>query len=154
MSYGYEQGLSYTLWLLGRRDHSEAELRERLQRKGAEPSDIGRIVQRLRELELVDDESFATRWVRARSRKKGAIAIRHELKRKGVGEAHVDRALAELTDEGQVEAAVAVLERNAWRFRERDLPARARAYAMLARRGFAADVAGEALRRSGLFEDT
>lgn len=153
MAYDYDRALSYTLWLLGRRDYTEKELRDRLARKGAEPADIDGVIARLVELDLVDDAKYARAFVRSRRRKKGIFAIRRDLRRKGIGGREADAALEPLTDEAQLATAKRLLERHAWRFEDRDERARARAYAFLARRGFPSDVAGEAVRDSGLFDE-
>lgn len=152
MSYGYDRALSYTLWLLGRRDYSEKELRDRLARKGAEPMDVERVIARLVDLELVDDEKYAAGFVRTRRRKKGSLALRQELRRKGIQGEIAEAALAPVTHSSQVETARRILGKHAWRFEDRDPRARSRAFGFLARRGFPPDVVHEALRASGLFD--
>lgn len=151
MAYDYERAMSYTLWLLGRRDYSEKELRDRLARTGAEPGDVDRLIARLIDLDLIDDAKYAAAFVRSRRRKKGVFAIRRELQRKGIAGAAADRALEPLTDDAQLATAIRLLDKHAWRFAAGDDRARARAYAFLARRGFPAEVAGEALRTSERF---
>lgn len=153
MAYDYDRAISYTLWLLGRRDYSEKELRDRLARKGAEPADVDRVIERLADLGLVDDAKYAAAFVRSRRRKKGAFAIRRELRRKGIEGMAADRALEPLTEDAQLATAVRLLDKHAWRFAAADDRARARAYAFLARRGFPPDVAGAALRTCELFDE-
>lgn len=149
--YDYERGMAYTLWLLGRRDYSAKELRDRLRRKDTVDTVVDRVLARLTELDLIDDARFAATFVRARRRKKGILAIRQELRRKGIADAVAEQALTPVTDETQLAAASRILERHAWRFEAGDERARARAYAFLARRGFPPDVAADALLGSELF---
>ena len=151
--YDYDRALSYTLWLLGRRDYSEKELRDRLTRKGAGAADIDRVIARLDDLDLVDDARVAAGLVRVRRKKRGVFALRRELRRKGIVGSTAEDALAPVTHESQLAAALRILERHAWRFEDRDARSRARAYAFLARRGFPPDVVREALGASERFDE-
>ena len=152
MAYDYDRALSYTLWLLGRRDYSEKELRDRLARKGTAPADLDRVIARLADLDLIDDEKVARLVVRSKRRKKGIFALRQALRRKGIEGEAARKALEPVTVDAQLEAARQILERHAWRFEDRDAKARARAFAFLARRGFPPDVAGAAVDGTGWFD--
>lgn len=147
-----ERAWSYALWLLGRQALSAADVERRLLRRGLDADGAAATVARLRELALLDDAAFAATYVRSRARDKGALALRHELARRGVAEAHVDAALDDVDD--PVRVAVGVLERNAWRFAAADDPdpaaaqrARRRALAFLARRGFPHEAVIDAFER-------
>ena len=74
------------LRLLEVRPRAEREIRDRLRRKEYDAEQIDRVVQRLRELELIDDAQFARLWVanRAAIKPKGSMALRRELMAKGV----------------------------------------------------------------------
>ncbi len=126
-------------------------------------------------MRLLDDRAFAEAYVRRRRDERGRLALRTELRRKGVDEALVEDVLAGddddrgLDDDQQLAAASALLAKQAWRFAVRpsgDAPdagapdgaapadggarlerqrRRARAAAFLARRGFTPEVVGEAL---------
>lgn len=152
-AYDYDRAISYTFWLLGRRDYTEKELRDRVARKGATPADVERVIARLEDLGLIDDAKYAAAYVRSRQRKKGPFAIRRELLRKGISETLAETALTPLTEQRQLAAATDIVSRHGWRFEDRDARAKSRAYAFLARRGFPPDIVGEALRASGLFDE-
>lgn len=148
--------MSYALWLLGKRAYTEAELRQRLQRRSLPEADCDRVLIRLKELQLLDDHAFAGSYLRARAQQRGRLALQQELRRKGVDDEVVSAAMAgdELTpalDEAQQAAAAhALLAKHAWRFQlpsdDAQLPKlRARASAFLARRGFAPDAVAEAV---------
>ena len=153
MAYDYDRALSYTLWLLGRRDYSEKEIRDRLARKDAAAADIDRVIDRLLDLDLIDDEKVARLLVRSKRRKKGIFALRQALRRKGIEGDVARKALEPVTDASQLVAAQRILERHAWRFEDHDAKARARAVAFLARRGFPPDVAGAAVDATGWFDE-
>jgi SOS response regulatory protein OraA/RecX len=138
---------NYTLWLLGRRAHTEGELRERLQRKEAEPDVITHTITRLKELGLIDDAAFTAGFIRSRSSRHGRLRLQQDLRRRGVAAEVISRGVEQLDDAGQAAAALEILRKYAWRF-EKDVDAhrkRARAFAFLARRGFTVDAARQAV---------
>lgn len=164
----------YLLFLLARRSYTVAELRERLLRRGLPAEEAEPLLQRLAELRLVDDALYAQQYVSSRKRARGRIVLRRELRRKGVSEDLVNQELAGLSASQQVDAATALLEKHAWRYqppaatpppggaytdaatyerRQALQKARAKAFGFLARRGFPADAAVQALERVGWFGD-
>ena len=152
--YTFERSWNYVLWLLSRRAYTVKQLRDKLGNKEALPDDIDRVIEKLIERKFVDDEAYADMYVRSRQRNKGPIKLRQELFHKGVAEDIVDKTVASLDTETQLETSADLLERNAWRFKKDDRRKNyAKAYAFLARRGFGSDVVKLALEQSGLFED-
>jgi len=128
--------MAAALRLLSYRPRSEAELRQRLARRGA-PADLADgAISRLRELGLVDDAAFARAWVDGRSRlsPRGRRLLRLELRAKGiVGEA-AQEAVEPLDDE---DAALRAAERRADAMRGLPYPEfRRRLGDFLRRRGF------------------
>ncbi len=120
-----ERAWTYLLDLLSRRDYTEAELRAKLRRRQVEDADADALLDRLRELGLANDERFTEQYVASRSRARGRLALKTELRRKGVDPTLVERELEPLTETQQVEAATALLQRFAWRYRPdggRDAP--------------------------------
>ena len=149
--YGYKRAWNYALWLLGNRAYTRAELRRKLARKGVTEADMDGILERLEDYSFVDDGAYARSYVRDRGSRKGEIALRQELRHKGVAEGDIASALTPLDEAAQLASATALLVRHAWRFSKGDPQrARARAFAFLARRGFPAGVARGALERSGV----
>ncbi|MBU0495411.1 MAG: RecX family transcriptional regulator [Chloroflexi bacterium] len=80
---------------LARRPRSEAEVRQRLSQKGFAPVAIDQVLDRLRELNLVDDLAFARFWVENRLafRPRGARGLEYELRQKGVAPAIIQQVL-------------------------------------------------------------
>lgn len=105
------------------------------------------VVTRLGELCLLDDEAFARQWIVERARRGlSAAALRDELRAKGIDREGVEAALqaAGLDDHAQAAATAA---RQVKRVAHLPLPTQAaRLQGALLRRGFAADVAEEAVR--------
>jgi regulatory protein len=83
--------------LLAARARSEQELSNRLGAAGFEADTVAGVLQRLRELGLVDDADFARRWIeeRAASKGLGPVLLMSELRSKGVDVAVAEAALAE-----------------------------------------------------------
>ena len=142
-----ERAWDYALWLLGRRAYTTAELRARLRRRSLPEADAERVVARLVELGLLDDRAYARDHVERRAATRGRLALQQELRRKGVAEDLIDAAVGVGSDDDQRRAAAALLRKQAWRFAAAAdaAKARARAYALLARRGFPPDAAREAV---------
>lgn len=89
----YRAALRY----LALRPRSRAEVRLRLLRKGFAAEAIDAALERLSELGMIDDPAFSRFWVESRrqSRPRGTVALRNELRRKGVDRATIEQALAE-----------------------------------------------------------
>ena len=81
-----EKSLHAALRLLSARPRSTAEIRERLQRKGFSATSIEQTIERLSDLELLDDTAFARLWIENRQtlRPRGVNALRNELRQKGI----------------------------------------------------------------------
>jgi len=143
------------------RARSVAEVRRRLGQAGYRADLVDAAIERLTELGMLDDATFARTWIesRDRARPRGEIALKRELSLKGVDRVIVDELLDErreaagvaATGAGGVDLAAAerLLGRHARTLaRETDPRSRRRrAYALLARNGFDPDVAGTASSR-------
>jgi regulatory protein len=85
---------------LARRDLSELELRDRLERAGLEPAAAEGTLEELRRSGLADDRRFAAERARVLAeRGKGDATIRFDLERRGVAPKLVEAALAALEPE-------------------------------------------------------
>ncbi|RRR75805.1 MAG: regulatory protein RecX [Candidatus Viridilinea halotolerans] len=91
-----EQAMRIAMRMLDSRPRAIAEVRQRLQRKGCTPESIAQAIERLTALGLLDDSAFSQLWVenRQRLRPRGALALRDELRRKGVDRTTVEQTLA------------------------------------------------------------
>jgi regulatory protein len=140
------------------RPRSVEETRRRLNHLGYPSTLVDQVIDRLVHLDYLDDEGFARAWVesRDRARPRGAVALRRELQQKGVPDEVIsgvleERALAVATvsdhehdESGDPDraAALRLLQRRVSSLRREADPRRRRqkAYALLARNGFAPDV--------------
>ncbi len=143
------------------RSRSVDETRKRLVHLGYPAALVEQVLERLVDIGYLDDEAFARAWVesRDRARPRGAVALRRELQRKGVPDdvivgvlderaaaaAAASAADADAPGDPERAAAVSLIERRASTLRREADPRRRRqkAYALLARNGFAPDVCHE-----------
>lgn len=130
-----ERDWRYALRLLGARDRSEHEVRERLDKRGVEPMAIDGIVKRLYRYRYLDDQRFADAMARrALRRGYGSRRVRVDLRKKGIAKAIIDAVIAGAFDD---ESALArrTLNRR-YKTVPEDDKTRARAARFLLQRGF------------------
>ena len=135
------------------RPRSVTETRKRLHHLGYPDELVETVIDRLIEMEYLDDAAFARAWVesRDRARPRGETALRRELSLKGVPRDVVDEVMVERIegaadgDPNQSAAAALLNRRRSALKRELD-PARRRqkAYGLLARNGFDPETCREA----------
>jgi regulatory protein len=93
-----EKAYNATLNYLSYRPRSRAEVVAYLKKRDLSETLIETVTQRLERAGLVDDEEFVRFWVgnRERFRPRGPMALRYELRTKGIGDELIDQALASL----------------------------------------------------------
>jgi len=105
----YTDGLK----LLGRRELSESQIRERLTRRKHDPRAVDAAVTRLREERSIDDVRVAEAIARSQTslRKRGKLRVRLQIERAGIDAATarrvVDEVFADLDADGLLDAALA-----------------------------------------------
>jgi regulatory protein len=137
------------LTLLARRELSEAQVRQRLSRRGFTLDDIDDAVTRLRQDGSLDDARVAAAIARSQLslKKRGARRVRREIEAAGIASALADRAVADVYAEVDGEALLAAaLDRKLGTRRLQDDREMARIYRYLVGQGFDADRAMSALR--------
>lgn len=143
MSDDYARAMQVALRYLSFRPRSVAEVRRRVGRDFPQPA-VEQTLASLQRCGYLDDAEFAARWrdSRERRRPKGAFLLRRELRAKGVADAVIDDALADLDED---DSAYRAGQRQARRWLDGP-PApyadfRRRMGDYLRRRGFSAAVA-------------
>ena len=129
------------------RARSEKEVRDYLnrlsyQRKAKDKEEISQLavdflVERLKQKGMLNDIQFAQNWVSARVKKKGRVAIKIELIKKGVNREVINESLGQIREEDEIKLAQQTLEKKLKNWT--NLPQmefRKKAYAFLMRRGF------------------
>jgi len=124
------------------RPRSEKEISNWFKKQKVHESIIPKLFERIKHLELVDDEAFAGWWIEQRLtfKPKGAMALRQELRQKGIAKETIDKVLAK-TKIDEVGMAKELMQKKAYKWQ--NLPkkeARLKMSQFLARKGFAWEV--------------
>ncbi len=125
------------------------QLSDKLAQRGCADDVATRVLDRMTEVGLVDDQSFAEMLVRTRQDIKGlaAPALRHELRRKGVPDDVVERALEEVDPQHERAQAEDLVARRLRTMQGLDRVVQTRRLAgFLARKGYSAGVSYEVIR--------
>ena len=146
MPSAYIDGLK----MLGRRELSEKQVRQRLARKEYEPDEIEEAVARLREERAINDQRVAEAIARMETgiRKRGKVRVRMQLERAGIAK---DTAKAAIEDVfGSIDDAALLESSLNKRLRGRETIADDREFQRLFRyligQGFESDRVMQALR--------
>ena len=132
--------------LLGRREYSIFELRQRIQRKWPESGDVGELVDALVEENLVSDERFTEAFIRFRAQRfQGPLKIRADLRGKGVSDHLIERELSRAKSDWS-ELAAQWLRRQV--DGELEFDQKTKYYRRLTSRGFTHSQAMDALNRT------
>jgi regulatory protein len=131
------------------RARTRYELDQALQAKNVPQSVTDSVLDRLQEIGLIDDASFAIDWIASRQQRRhlSRRALRRELVAKGVEREEIDRALDRVDPETELTAARDIVERRraAMAGLGRDVQYR-RLAGILSRRGFDASLITQVLR--------
>jgi regulatory protein len=106
------------LKMLARRELSEAQVRQRLQRRGYEESVIHDTIARLKEERAIDDARVAEAIARTEtsSKRRGRLRVKSKIERAGISGAAarraVDEAFSDIDETALIEAALAKRLRN------------------------------------------
>lgn len=93
----YDEAKTAAFTILARRIHSEKEIRDKLRKKKFPPEIIEKVVQRLYEMNLLNDSQFASALVRNKLKRTpmGKSALKLKLFQKGLAKETIDDVLRE-----------------------------------------------------------
>lgn len=128
---------------------TEAQLRQALQRRNVPQDAADRVVARFIEVGLIDDATYAQEFVRSAG-SSGSLSrrgVQYRLRKKGVSEEVVAEAVQQIDPATEHSAALDVAQRRAARLAGLDdVTRRRRLMALLARRGYPAEVVHSVVR--------
>jgi regulatory protein len=142
-----ERAMRLAYRAVGSRERTVAELRTFLERKRVEPAAIDEAVVELTEAGFLDDARYAQRFAEDKREldRWGSERIARELHRRGIPPDLIELAVADRGREAELETALMVLQQRG--APPRDDRERNRAWSLLVRRGYEAELAYEAVRR-------
>jgi regulatory protein len=140
----YEEELSkaksYVYRILARRMYTTKEIRDKLVERGYVGKIIEDVIATLERYGYLNDRTYAEEWIdsRMRSKPKGKIALRRELKRKGIDTSIIEDALSQAFDQSKEAEMAMDLARRKIRSYNIDDPvaAKRKLQSFLLRRGF------------------
>ena len=128
---------------LARRAYSVYEMRTYLERRAEDKGVVKCVLDRLKQLDYLDDARYARQFVRLHTelRKQGAFRISRDLRARGVPDRHIETALAERSPESSENALVRERLQRRIKLLRGPLDERrvASLYRSLLRAGFSAD---------------
>ncbi len=145
MQESYEKAMNQAMTYLGARARTVKQMEQYLLKKQHDERTIARVMEKLIEYRLLDDEQFAKRYVQMRSSTNGKYLLRQKMMRQGLDGATIDEAIGEIPFEEQVSSARALLEKK-MKGDEREDALR-RAVQSVLRRGFSYDAVRAAADR-------
>lgn len=147
----YKRAKKRALNILSARDHSSAELRNKLVKKEHPEDVVDVLIDKLEKANLLNDRAYAHGYVRAQreSRKLSKKALRLQMRKKGLPDSAVSEALDEVQaeDEHELAFSVAMKKARSTRGLPREVRER-RILGMLARRGFPTGISLDVTRRA------
>ncbi|MBN1963434.1 MAG: RecX family transcriptional regulator [Anaerolineae bacterium] len=142
-----ERAVESAVRFLSYRARSIHEVRQNLTKKDFSPATIDEAIARLERLGYLSDLAFARMWTGNRDafNPKGPLALRQELRQKGVPQPIIEQALGELDFS---DAAYRAAHKQATRLRDQDSRVfKQKLYQFLARRGFKSDTVRDVIAR-------
>lgn len=128
---------------------SRAQLETKLRQRDCPEEVIERVLDRMTDVGLVDDEAYAAMLVRSRQATKGLArrALAHELRRKGIDKEIADAALDEVDPDEERRTARALVDKKLRTMGGLGVDVQKRRLAgMLARKGYGPGVAFAVIR--------
>lgn len=134
--------------ILSRRDNSEAEIRQKLAKKGFSVTEIAEAITWLKNKKYLNDEKFARIYTQSALRQKavGPRWISMKLKEKKIASDIISQVVADVFGEGQ-EREIAVLAAEKWiRLHPAKAQDRNRLIRFLLSRGFSGSIAQSVIK--------
>jgi len=146
----FNDAMKFAMKLIGLRRRSEAEIRARLQKRGADEDLESQVIEELYHFRYLDDESFAESYINDRIRFKpsGSIALRIELRKKGIRQDIIDAKMEELFDaKKELETAQSLAKKKLKTIKTEDKKKlQAKMIFYLKSRGFSSQIIDQALK--------
>ena len=135
----------YALSLLSKKHYTEWKMREKLYAKEAEKEDVDFIIQRLKNIDLINDKAYIEDYLGyAQEKGYGKNKIKQELLKKGIFAEEIDKIrFNESVEKKKAQAIVPALEKKYAKYSYEQK--KQHIYAALLNRGFSHDVASMCL---------
>lgn len=145
---GFEAAKEQAYEFLRRRERSEKEVREHLMGKGFEVETVEAVLERLQELDYVNDRRFTQLWVknRAFSKQKGSEFLKKELLDKGISPELIEDILeAEFDPGNEYEVALQCAQKKLKSYPKDPEIWKGKLWRFLTQRGFQSEIIADVL---------
>ncbi len=135
--------LEYALFLIKNRAQTRKQIEEKLTRKKYEPDDIAKTILQLEKANLINDETFAQNYVRDKISiyRRGRWRIVQELRQKGVVKELIDKAIEDISEDDELEAARSLIKGRERQWADLEPQKKyLRSVGLLSRRGFSGKI--------------
>lgn len=132
------------------RPRSEKEVRDYFKKKKVEPSEIEKLIEKAKSLNLLNDLDFAKWWLEQRQtfRPKGPRLLKVELKQKGISDEIINNVLSQQNSQTEFQTALALAKKKQPHYKNLPiLEQKQKLLGFLLRRGFDFDTAKEAITK-------
>ena len=109
----YQECLNKSFLLLTIKMNSEKELEIKL-RKNFDNKTVKKVINRLKELNYINDELFASTWIEIKGKSRGSFLIRKELLQKGIDKNIIDCALDNIDPKSELSHAKYLISNKYW----------------------------------------
>lgn len=137
------RAFDYCIWHLSRMDQTEKFLHDKLRDKNYAPEVIEETMERLKEMDLVNDDNYADNFMeRDTTQQLGSRAISHKLRQKGISEEKIKDLLDDRPEDEERESALELAQKKVDSYPD-DLPydkKKSRLIGLLSRKGFSGDI--------------
>ncbi|TMW70585.1 recombination regulator RecX [Alteribacter natronophilus] len=143
------KAFSRALHFLSFRMRTVKEIDDYLREQEIEDDQAEEILERLINMNLLDDKAFAESYVRTKknTQKKGPLKIRMELREKGVANVHIDSALEQFSQEEQYGMAFELAEKKQRSYRNQSIQQiKQKLVQFLVQKGFPSGLAAEVVK--------
>ena len=145
-AHQYPSALEKAVSMLSVRPCSRQEIVSGLERKKYDAAVIDRVIDRLDQENLLNDQEFSEQWAEARRKKYGSVRIYHELRKKGIDEETAKKATGNISQKEQMKNAEYLAARKISLLRSQcsGFRLRRRITDMLIRKGYPREIAEKA----------
>ena len=116
MKTEFEKGMEYALYLLSLQMRTVKNVEDKLIGKAYSEETVSKVINQLKEVNYLDDVTYAQYFIRSRRLRYGDYRIKMELGRKGVSQNDIEAAYLVMSEEEQLETPYeivsAVLEKK------------------------------------------
>lgn len=145
---GYMSALKRAAALCSRQEQSVGHIRAKLEEWGVSDGDAEKILQKLKEDKFLDDERFATYYVKDKFRLNqwGKVKIAYMLRQKGIKENIILSALDQIDDKAYLETCVNLIRIKSSSLNEKNhFTRKGKLFRFATGRGFESDTINRAL---------